>query len=979
MQHSIPSSTEKKYSRNATIITAGLMISTIPTAALFAYFGFTNKLPQLYIPVVLLAATTFFDIIPLTLISRGKKDLAMTLVIAAFLLNVLAVPFVTQGLGLISAASIVLVVMAIFGLTFPPRYSTIGIVIAFIFGSLAPVLDNMLGANRVRVVELGQYTPFILGAMSIPIVIVFFREFNNFRLQTKITLGILLTGGVAVATLVFYGVDRFNFIGGFLANKYEDNVTEKVEAEILSITNSEAGKIDAIFLETQKDLQVMANYRAQLAQQETTFGEGAYWNAADKLVQLPEGQYGNSSTDPSSVFIPNQYVLSEEMIKDLNSAMYLDFIAPGFLETHSEAIAIYYISKFGYTVYYPNIRLAQNVPADFDPLQQPFYTIAKPSNNLDRLPQITDPYQDPAGTGLIVTISVPVYSSDSFEGFEGVISADIKLQNIEEIVSNIEVGETGIPLLVTNNGLILSMTRDGYKYFGLEKEVVPFNQSPQQTIFESPLAGAQDVAMQIFGSRTGLSKFNVGGVETYISVAILDTTAYKLVFIAPVDELGREVIALRTDIQTEVSQTIQNITAILTILFLSAFVVSLAVGQIITRPLKRLTETVELIAGGNLSSRASVETNDESGILARSFNTMADQLTETLQGLEDRIAERTSELEALSQNNAYRATLFESIARISRIISSTRSLDQLLPQITETISNQLGYYHVGIFLLDTHKEYAILEAANSEGGKVMLERGHRLRVGEKGIVGYVTRSGAPRVALDVGQDAVFFNNPDLPETHSEIALPLRSGSEIIGALDVQSKLTNAFTEEDVNILSVLADQVSIAIQNARSFQQSLEALDKAERAASQLSEQQWSRFSEHQARTGFHFDGVDTREITSRPNIQPNNIAIPIIVRGVQIGTLKLSTPDPERKWDNNELALAQATAERTALAIETARLLQDAQKRASKERTIGQISAKLGNLVNIDNIVQTTIQELGNNLPGTEVAIQFTSRQSGQ
>ncbi|MEN9562609.1 MAG: hypothetical protein RIR73_853, partial [Chloroflexota bacterium] len=213
----------------------------------------------------------------------------------------------------------------------------------------------------------------------------------------------------------------------------------------------------------------------------------------------------------------------------------------------------------------------------------------------------------------------------------------------------------------------------------------------------------------------------------------------------------------------------------------------------------------------------------------------------------------------------------------------------------------------------------------------------------------------------------------------EIALPLRSGSEIIGALDVQSKLANAFTEEDVNILSVLADQVSIAIQNARSFQQSLEALQQAQRTATQLSEQQWNQFQKQQAQTGYYFDGVNTHQGKPKQPTPLNNLSIPIMLRGVQIGSLKLSTSDPTRKWDANEIAMVQATAERTALAIETARLLQDAQKRASKERAIGQISAKIGSLVNIDNIVQTTIQELGETLSGTDIAIQFTSGQSRQ
>lgn len=133
-----------------------------------------------------------------------------------------------------------------------------------------------------------------------------------------------------------------------------------------------------------------------------------------------------------------------------------------------------------------------------------------------------------------------------------------------------------------------------------------------------------------------------------------------------------------------------------------------------------------------------------------------------------------------------------------------------------------------------------------------------------------------------------------------------------------------------------------------------------------------------QSLTAYHFDGVTTQEEKPNQKIQSNHIAIPIVLRGIQIGSLKLSTTDPDRKWDNNEIAMVQATAERTALAIETARLLQEAQKRASKERTIGQISAKIGSLVNIENIVQTTIQELGDTLPGTDVAIQFTSGTNG-
>ena len=400
------------------------------------------------------------------------------------------------------------------------------------------------------------------------------------------------------------------------------------------------------------------------------------------------------------------------------------------------------------------------------------------------------------------------------------------------------------------------------------------------------------------------------------------------------------------------------------------------VGQIITRPLLRLTNTVETISEGNLAVRANINTEDEIGVLARAFNGMTDRLSENLANLEGRVSERTEELEIANERNTRRANQFEAITRVAQTIRSTQTLDALLPLITVTISEQFDFYHVGIFLLDTRREYAVLVAANSEGGKKMLERNHSLLVGGTGIVGFVTHSGQPRVALNVGLDSAYFNNPDLPDTLSEIALPLRIGSEIFGALDVQSKRTNAFTQEDISILSTLADQVSIAIQNARSYQQTREALAQAEASSIQLSGQQWKQFLIHQNIKGFTFDGVDIKQITQSDKQRPHSLAIPLTLRGAKIGIIKLNSSDPDRMWTDDEIAMVQAAAERTSLALESARLLQEAQKRAAKERVIGEISAKIGSSSNLESILQTAIQELGNTLPGTDIAIQFKNSQ---
>ena len=189
------------------------------------------------------------------------------------------------------------------------------------------------------------------------------------------------------------------------------------------------------------------------------------------------------------------------------------------------------------------------------------------------------------------------------------------------------------------------------------------------------------------------------------------------------------------------------------------------------------------------------------------------ELEDITTNLEQRIGARTLELERANQQVQARAARLQIISEISHEITSNvdQQPKELLNRITRLISEKLGFYHVGIFLLDENREFAVLRAANSEGGQRMLNRRHQLKVGGIGIVGYVSQGGRPRIALDTGSDAVFFNNPDLPKTRSEIALPLKYGPTIIGVLDVQSTLPSAFNDEDTNLLSTLTDQIAIVI------------------------------------------------------------------------------------------------------------------------------------------------------------------------
>ena len=354
--------------------------------------------------------------------------------------------------------------------------------------------------------------------------------------------------------------------------------------------------------------------------------------------------------------------------------------------------------------------------------------------------------------------------------------------------------------------------------------------------------------------------------------------------------------------------------------------------------------------------------------------------------LEQRVAERTSDLASANAKNERRAAQFEAIAQVSRTISSTQDLNTLMPQITSVISRLFGFYHVGIFLLDTKNEYAVLSAANSEGGQKMLARGHRLKVGETGIVGYVTATGNARVALDTGSDVVFFNNPDLPHTRSEMALPFKVGPVVIGALDVQSKEANAFAEEDISILSILSEQVGIAIQNSRQYEETHRALAESETLSRQFVRQGWHEFTRARNLAGIRHTGARATLLYSKSGDSEVNVAakegaleqskgallvLPVKLRDEVIGTVNVRSPG-NREWEQDELDIVTAIIERAAVALENARLLTESQKRAAKERTIGEISAKISAQSDIDELLKTATVELGRTLPKANISVQF-------
>ena len=367
-----------------------------------------------------------------------------------------------------------------------------------------------------------------------------------------------------------------------------------------------------------------------------------------------------------------------------------------------------------------------------------------------------------------------------------------------------------------------------------------------------------------------------------------------------------------------------------------------------------------------------------------------ESLQELNQNLEVRVSARTNDLELANQRNEKRARQFEAIAQVARAITANQKLETLLPGLAELISNRFGFYHAGIFLIDENREFAELRATNSDGGKRMLARGHKLAIGQSGIVGFVSATGKPRIALDVEADAAFFNNPDLPNTHSEMALPLRAADQIIGVLDVQSIASNAFQEEDIDVLATLADQVAIAIQNARSFERSQELLTEAQRTSGEFLRESWRVLQSQEESLGYQvienklkplskpiassqIKKAMATKATVTENGEKATLAIPIRLRDSVIGVMDIRVSD-EHDWDADEIDVAEAVAERLSLALEASLLLKSTQRQAEIERITADISTKIGATTQFDSILRTAAEELSRVLGGSEVLVQLQS-----
>lgn len=345
--------------------------------------------------------------------------------------------------------------------------------------------------------------------------------------------------------------------------------------------------------------------------------------------------------------------------------------------------------------------------------------------------------------------------------------------------------------------------------------------------------------------------------------------------------------------------------------------------------------------------------------------------------LEQRVLRRTEEIER-------RLVQLRTAAEISRTISTILDIHQLLPKVCELVQERFDLYYVGIFLIKESQpvheklweqvakpsKFAVLAAGSGEAGRKMLSEGHHLEVGGESMIGWCTANKSARIALDVGHEAVRFNNPFLPETRSELALPIQAQNVVLGAMTIQSTKSSAFDQDDITILQGVADSLASAIENARLFAEVQASLEEIQHLHHQYLERSWSKLLEEKANLEFTFEN---RELSDSPQ---RRIQMPILLRDQSIGEITIEaesiSDDDLHAWKPEELALIEAVTTQAGLALENARLLDEAHRRILQEEQLNKIMDKSQQSLNLETVMKVVVQELGKSIKSSRVAIQL-------
>lgn len=738
--------TTKRIMNSARQINNIFLGSAFGVLIIYVILTIQTNVWQLYISSVGLALLMVVFGLSRRWINNGRPVAATQLSIYSTIAAVFLNGVIMSGLGLAFAVGLVAIASQIGSLVLTNRQTTQAVAFSAAAGLIMIALDSFDLPFRFSL-------PLISSVISVAAIVITFvmgyliyRNFSSYTLRGKLTIGMILVAVVAVWTIA---VSVNTLARNFLQEESGDHLRTFVQAQGLAIGTTLAQQVSNL-----QSFSLNQTLQSSAQASNATY-RGSAVAVQSELAEIDHAWIEASADDPLITDVLDNN-LASELLEYRN-------IFPNNVE-------LFVTDRYG------ALLAATNRTSDYYQADETWWQEAY--NNGQGGVYISQPAFDESSGVLALKLAVPIFAHEDATEIVGVLRSTYELGALADILANARFDETGkIDLFLPGE---LKITLSDSNQISLQE----ISQSDLFAVSQAAGGAVVNTTYQDVPSRVGRAPVNTLAQMPYVDALdwIVVASQAEADGLAPVATQQRLVV------------------------FLGAIVVVLAagsatyIGQRLTEPIVNLTETAVRVQENDLQARASVESDDEIGVLAATFNEMTDRLAQTLQTLEQRVAERTRALEISSQ--------------VSRQLSTILDQDRLVKEVVEKVQSAFDYYHVHIYLWDADENRLQMAGGTGEAGRIMLSRQHTIQL-DRGLVGRAASRNLPVLVADVTQEENWLPNELLPETKSEAAVPIAVGGEVLGVLDVQQNQVNSLTQQDVELLQSVANQVAIGLQNAR--------------------------------------------------------------------------------------------------------------------------------------------------------------------
>jgi len=763
MTQSNPSISEERttnqtpQARNAVRVIALFAVASLSVLGFLAFQAArTPSAPQLWTIVVIVAIVIAFMFAGLVVARRGRHERGIFLAFVPWLLLLVFIVVFVSGLGYVFMAVSIAIITLISGPTLPSRQATMLNIVGAVTAVIILLVDLFIPTQRIAIPGFDTVAIVVVGALVVVFGYTTLRQFGNYSLRAKLLVAFISVTVVATAVLGMFVVNN-------TTNILRDNLERELSQASISsairvgdLLNEQINQLTALSLDkillVSVEVQNNAYYGSSEEIQAVLDARDAQWRAADEA---------DNNSDP---LVFEQ--LTSEVARGLNE----------YQKAFPDNIEIFVTDIYG------GLAGTTNRTSDYYQADEGWWQAAYAAG--EGAVFIADPEFDESAGAIGVNIALPLRNHATDE-IIGILRTTYVISPLAAILAE-GVGQTGESDLYFP-GDVVSHIHEG-------------NFEPVEGDAFERLQAVADQGMVEMEYEGTLSVV----VQTPVQTLAGNQAVNKLGWVLALHQNQDEAFA-------PVNSQIQGTILVMLLVIALAVAAAVFLAQFLVRPIAHLTETAQEVAEGDLSARAEVETGDEIGALANTFNTMTSQLQETLGTLEQQVEDRTRALETSTE--------------VSRRISTILDQGQLVREVVEQLRSAFGFYHAHIYLFDENKSELQMAGGTGEAGQAMLARGHTIPIGQ-GLVGRSAESNQIILVPDVSQEGGWLANPLLPDTKAEVAVPIAIGPNVLGVLDVQHNVVDGLSESDANLIQAIANQVAIASQNAQAYTRAQQQADR---------------------------------------------------------------------------------------------------------------------------------------------------------